>query len=494
MKKILNKRRCLGLLVIMAIAISVVFARHYYVSNEDIVFIDDISAGSLDVDDSLSGSKFNLLNSNEYRSWKNTTDTSFTSLFNGNQAVDILALHPQMVILWAGSAFSKSYNTPRGHMYAIDDLHKSLRTGAPKTEKEDHQPASCWSCKSSDASHLINEIGKDAFYKRKWAAWGSKIANPVSCADCHDSENMELHISRSYLTEACERQGMDMENVSEQDMRSLVCAQCHSEYHFSKDNNQVVLPWDKGYTVEAIEKYYDEINFTDFTHKLSRTPLLKAQHPDYELAQMGIHAQRGVSCGECHMPYLGENISGYNNHHIQSPLVMIDRTCQTCHRESEEILRQDVYSRQIRVEEIRNRLETELTKVHIEAKFAWDRGATNKQMENVLKLIRQAQWRWDFCVTSHGAAFHAPQEMLRILGDGIDKVFQARMNIMKVLTNLGYTGDVPMPDISTKEKAQQYIGLDMNAEKAAKEEFLKTVIPQWEEEARANNRLIEQAN
>lgn len=485
----------MSLLAIMISTILIIVALHYYMSNDEIIFIDDISAGSLDLTDNLSADKMNLRNSNEYRSWRNTADTSFASMFNGNQAVDILAMRPKLVVLWAGSAFSKSYNTPRGHMHAIDDLHKSLRTGAPKDENDDPQPAaSCWRCKSSDASRLINEIGKEAFYKRKWAAWGSEIVNPVSCADCHESDNMELHISRSYLTEACQRKGMDMENVSEQDMRSLVCAQCHSEYYFSKENSEVVLPWNKGYSMEAIEKYYDDMNYTDYTHKLSRAPLLKAQHPDYELAQMGIHASRGVSCGECHMPYMGENLDGYNNHHIQSPLVMIDRTCQTCHRESEEVLRQDVYSRQLKVEEVRSRLETELAKAHIEAKFAWDRGATNKQMENVLKLIRQAQWRWDFCIASHGAAFHAPQEVQRILGSGIDKAYQARIDIMKVLVKLGYTGEVPMPDISTKEKAQKYIGLDMYAENAAKEEFLKRVIPQWKEEARINNRLIDSAN
>lgn len=475
----------------IVLGILIVIAGCYSMKAEDIIFIDDIDLENSNSNDSLFVSEMNLRNSNEYRSWRNTTDTSFTSLFNGNQAVDLLAARPNLVVLWAGYGFSKSYLSPRGHMYAINDLYTSLRTGAPKGADDGPQPASCWSCKSSDAERLIAGIGKEAFYKKKWAAWGSEIVNPVSCQDCHDPESMELHISRTFLIDACKRAGMAIENVSEQDMRSLVCAQCHSEYYFTKENNEIVFPWDKGFSMEAIENYYDESNFSDFTHKLSRAPLLKAQHPDYELAQMGIHAQRGVSCGECHMPYVGEELKGYNNHHIQSPLVMIDRTCKTCHRESEETLRQDVYSRQMKAEEMRSRLETELTKAHIEAKFAWDRGATEKQMEHILKLIRQAQWRWDFGVTSHGASFHAPQEVQRILGDGIDKTYQARIAIMKLLVRLGYTGDVPMPDLSSKEQAQKYIGLNMEAENAAKEEFLKTVIPQWEEEARINKRVIE---
>lgn len=478
----------LGVVILGILAVSVGYR---LVREDNITFIDDVNTGNREINENSSANKLELRYSKEYRSWKNTADTSFASLFNGSQAVDLLAERPNLVILWAGYAFSKSYCTPRGHMYAIDDMYTSLRTGAPRGENDGPQPAACWVCKSSDASRLVDKIGREAFYKRKWAAWGSEIVNPVACADCHDPENMELHISRSFLTEAYTRKGMSIDNVSEQEMRSLVCAQCHSEYYFSKEDKRVFLPWDNGYSAEDIEAYYDRIGFSDYVHKLSRTPLLKAQHPDYEMAQMGIHARRGVSCGECHMPYVGENQEGYNDHHVQSPLAMIDRTCQTCHRETEETLRQDVYDRQTKVAEIREQLETELAKAHIEAKFAWDRGATEKQMEQVLKLIRQAQWRWDFCVASHGASFHAPQEVLRVLGTGIDKVMQAQMDIMKILFKLGYSGDVPMPDISTKEKAQKYIGLDIQTENEAKEAFLKTVIPQWREEAKANKLLTE---
>ena len=191
------------------------------------------------------------------------------------------------------------------------------------------------------------------------------------------------------------------------------------------------------------------------------------------------------------MPAVGEDENRYNNHHIKSPLAMIDRTCQACHRESEETLRKDVYERQNKVYAIRMRVEEELTKAHIEAKFAWDKGATESQMKNVLKLLRQAQWRWDFGVASHGGSFHAPQEIQRILSHGLDRALQARLAVSKVLAKHGYTEDVPMPDISTKAKAQEYIGLDMDAERAAKEKFLKTTVPAWLEKAKANGRLAQ---
>ena len=47
----------------------------------------------------------------------------------------------------------------------------------------------------------------------------------------------------------------------------------------------------------------------------------------------------------------------------------------------------------------------------------------------------------------------------------------------------GVMEPVPIPDISTKEKAQAYIGLDMTKLTQEKEEFLRTVIPQWDKEA-----------
>lgn len=427
----------------------------------------------------------------EYQTWSETAKTDFQSEFNGNTQVDVLEQRPDMVILWAGYAFSKDYASPRGHMHAIEDIRATLRTGAPKTPKEGPQPSTCWTCKSPDVPRMMQEIGVEAFYNNKWAAFGDEIVNPIGCSDCHDSKTMDLHISRPALIEAFARQGKDITKATPQEMRSLVCAQCHVEYYFKGDGKYLTFPWDKGMTVDNIEKYYDETGFSDYTHALSRTPIIKAQHPDYEISQMGIHGQRGVSCADCHMPYKSEGGMKFSDHHIQSPLAMIDRTCQVCHRESEETLRNNVYERQRKANEIRNRLETELAKAHIEAKFAWDKGATEIQMKPVLALLRQAQWRWDFGVASHGASFHAPQEIQRILSHGLDKALQARLSIAKVLAKHGYIDEVPMPDITTKEKAQRYIGLDIPAEKTAKERFLKTVVPAWLQKAKQKGRLVQ---
>ena len=244
-------------------------------------------------------------------------------------------------------------------------------------------------------------------------------------------------------------------------------------------------------TVEAIEAYFDEMDYKDYTHTLSRAPILKAQHPDYELWKMGIHGQRGVSCADCHMPYVSEGGIKYSDHQIVSPLAKIDKTCQTCHREDAEVLRQNVYERQRMVNDIRTRVEKELAKAHIEAKFAWDKGATDAEMKAALAALRKSQWRWDFAVASHGASFHAPQEVTRILGHALGYAQEARLAVAKVLAKHGYSGDVPMPDISTKEKAWALIGVDGQKMKANKKKFMETVAPKWIETAKAKGKLIE---
>ena len=123
----------------------------------------------------------------EYATWLRTAETDFKSEFNGSEAVDVLAQRPEMVILWAGYAFSKDYTTPRGHMHAIEDVHRTLRTGAPTGDHDGPQPATCWTCKSPDVPRMMEAVGVDSFYNKKWAFWGSEIVNPIGCSDCHDS-------------------------------------------------------------------------------------------------------------------------------------------------------------------------------------------------------------------------------------------------------------------------------------------------------------------
>ena len=419
----------------------------------------------------------------EYNTYMQTKDTSFKSKYNGSAVIDMLEIAPELVVLWAGYPFSKEYNQSRGHYYAIKDVQLILRTGSPMKPEDPSMPGTCWTCKSPDVPRMMNSMGVEGFYKSKWSALGPEIVNPIGCADCHDAKTMDLQISRPALVEVFQRIGIDIKTVSHQDMRSLVCAQCHVEYYFKGDGKYLTFPWDKGFTVENIESYYDSYNFSDWKHSISKTPLIKAQHPDYEIYRMGVHYDRGVACADCHMPYKSEGGVKFTDHHIQSPLNNVANTCLVCHREETQKMIDNVYQRQDKVYENRRQLEALLAKAHIEAKFAWEKGATEKQMESSLKLIRAAQWRWDFSAAGHGSSFHAPLEVSRIIGAGIQKAQEARIEITRVLATLGYLQEVPMPDISTKDKAQKYIGLEMGKLISEKNLFIEEILPKWRKEA-----------
>ncbi len=424
----------------------------------------------------------------QYESYQKTSDTTFQSRYNAADNVDMLEKYPNLVVLWAGYLFSADYTQARGHYYAVEDIRETLRTGAPMSPDGGPQPGTCWTCKSTDVPRMMEELGIAEFYGATWAEHGHQITNMIGCADCHDETTMSLKITRPALIEAFERRGEDITKATHQEMRSLVCAQCHVEYYFNKEYPQegvpyLTFPWDNGLEIEDMESYFDSIQFSDWTHKLSRAPMIKAQHPDYELYLTGIHARRGVTCADCHMPYRSEGGVKFTDHHIQSPLNNVAGSCQVCHRQSESELIASVYANQDRVTEARLRAEDALAKLHIEAKFAWDQGATEEQMKDILIDIRHAQWRWDFSAASHGASAHAPTESLRLLSSSINLAQEARVKIAHVLAELGHRGPVPIPDISTKASAQAYIGLPMDKMISEKQQFMSQIIPQWVDKA-----------
>ncbi|AVD70520.1 ammonia-forming cytochrome c nitrite reductase [Desulfobulbus oralis] len=413
--------------------------------------------------------------------------------------IDVLGdLEPGLVINWAGYAFSKDYSRPRGHYYMLEDQAVTLRTGAPDPAKgiPSPQPTACWTCKGPDVSRLIARDGELEFFTGTWDKYGSEVVNPVGCADCHDPKTMKLVTTRPHLKRAVDASGiLKYDEATQQDMRSLVCAQCHIEYYFKptewtdKNGEKKVakvntLPWDKGLSVEAIEQYYDEIGFTDYTHKLSKAPILKAQHPDYELFRTSIHFKRGLACADCHMPYVREGGVKYTSHQILgNPLDSIGNTCLNCHHDSEEGFRAIIKRKLERKYELAKQATVSIATAHLEAQKAWELGASEEEMRPALMDIRKGQWRWDFALASHGSFFHAPEEMLRIVADATHYGQEARIKLRAILAKYG-AGDYVAPDFSTKEKAQALAGIDLLKESREKTRFLNTVRKEWFNEAK----------
>ncbi len=431
----------------------------------------------------------------QYDSWKKTKQSDTIE--------DMLEKKPQLVILWAGYGFAKDYNSPRGHFYALQDNINTLRTGGPTGPDTGPMPTACWTCKSPDVPRVMEEEGENEFFTGKWARLGDQIVNTVGCADCHDSKTANLKITRPYLLRALEASGENLDDITHQDMRSLVCAQCHVEYYFleteyedaagnDKVANVVTLPWAKGLSGENMEEYYDEYGFSDWTHKISRAPMLKAQHPGYELYKTGIHARRDVACADCHMPYKREGAVKYSDHHIANPLDDIANTCLTCHRESEEEFKTVVKTKFERKEQLMEIAMNSLAKAHLEAGKAWESGATESEMYDALQLIRSGQWLWDYSIASHGSFYHAPEETLRLLSVANERAQQARLKLVAILAARGVL-NYEAPDFSTKEKAQELAGVPLPQLIEEKMTFKASLAREWEETAIKEGRLNPEA-
>jgi nitrite reductase (cytochrome c-552) len=396
----------------------------------------------------MESSKWGLNFPREFDTFKLTADSSTRTKYGGADPRDYLAETPANAILFAGYAFAKDYRQARGHAHTVEDVSKTPRISAKS-------PATCWTCKSPDVPRLMHEMGDPAkFYASKFLDLKPQITHPIGCFDCHEPNTMKLRVTRPALREAFQRRGRDVDQVSHQEMRSLVCAQCHVEYYFKPDGNYLTFPWDKGTRPEDMEAYFDAVHFSDFTHAISKTPMIKIRHPDYEVYSTGIHAYRNVSCADCHMPYRTEGGEKFTDHHIQSPLLNIANSCAVCHRWSEGDIRQRVEAIQDKVREGRDRAEAMLARAHFDVAAAIQAGAGDDELQGVRKLIRGAQLRWDYVAANNGMGFHSPQECLRILAASLDLSGDCRIQCARILARHGVVAPVQYPDWGSKEKAQ----------------------------------------
>lgn len=388
----------------------------------------------------------------EYESYRRTRIDDTKTRFGGAYPRDYLEEDPYQVILFAGYGFSKEYRQARGHYYAVEDVTKTARIKTP------FNAATCWTCKSTDVPRVMNTMGVKEFYAANFHDLKDEITHPIGCQDCHDPKTMKLRITRPALREAFTAMGREINEATHQEMRSLVCAQCHIEYYFKTSaeaglKNYLTLPWQQGRSAEEMLAYYDEIEFADYVHPISGTPIVKSQHPDYELYLTGIHAYRGVSCADCHMPYRAEGGVKFTNHHVQSPLLNIAESCAVCHRWSEQEIRERVESIQTKVYDAMMAAEEAVVLAHFDVAAAVQAGATDDDLASVRKLVRHAQFHWDYVASTNGMGFHAPQESMRLLGKAANLAQQARLEAARLLAKRGVAERPKYPDVSTREKA-----------------------------------------
>jgi len=350
---------------------------------------------------------------------------------------------PWLKRAFAGYAFALDYRDRRGHAFALFDQDQTKRV----TEKK--QPGACLQCHASNlalyrfAGHGDVQKGFEAVCALPYQeARGMKddqgrelVTHPVGCIDCHDPDTMALRVTRpgfiAGIAALKASQGIadydPNRDASRQEMRSFVCGQCHVEYYFKGPGKVVTYPWANGLRVEEIEAYYDAEGFSDWVHAETGNKMLKAQHPEFEVWSQGVHARAGVACADCHMPYQRVGALKVSDHWVRSPLLNVNRACQTCHAVPEAELQGRALSIQDRHQALLQRAAkatTDMLDAIVAAKKA---GVPETELQAAAALHRKAQWRLDFVAAENSMGFHAPQEMARILGETIDYARQGQL-------------------------------------------------------------------
>jgi nitrite reductase (cytochrome c-552) len=335
---------------------------------------------------------------------------------------------PRLKVMWAGYAFARDFREERGHAFMLEDQTYTERQLAAK------QPGACMHCHASvyipykklGGGDLIK--GFEAMNQMPYAEARKLVTHPVACIDCHDPQTMQLRVTRPGFLEGIrafkESQGIRNYDVNamatRQEMRSFVCGQCHVEYYFKGPEKQLVYPWSKGLKVEQIMAYYEETGHKDWTHADTGAPTLKAQHPEFEMWNQGIHARSGVACADCHMPYKREGALKISDHHVNSPLLKINRSCQTCHKWPEDELKARVETIQERHFALRNIAMDALMDLINDLKSGKASGRNDAELSAARNFQRKAQFYLDFVEAENSTGFHAPQEAARILGESIN--------------------------------------------------------------------------
>jgi nitrite reductase (cytochrome c-552) len=351
---------------------------------------------------------------------------------------------PRLKTMWAGYAFSKDFREERGHAFMLDDQTFTERQTVVK------QPGTCLNCHASmyttyrklgngDLTKGFEAVNQMPYFEAR-----KLVDHPVACIDCHNPATMQLRVTRPAFMEGLQALAASDDPVphlpsiarwrnegrkvaydvntmaSHQEMRAFVCGQCHVEYYFKGAEKRLTYPWAKGLQVENIVAYYDESKFKDWTHADTGAEVLKAQHPEFEMWNQGIHARSGVACADCHMPYIREGAHKISDHQVKSPVLGLNRACQTCHRWPEEELKARIEINQNRVYKLRNVAMDALMDLIGDLKAAKTGARSDAELATARDFQRRAQFYLDFVEAENSTGFHAPGEAARILGESID--------------------------------------------------------------------------
>jgi nitrite reductase (cytochrome c-552) len=349
-----------------------------------------------------------------YAMTMNTRLDSGTTAFGGRTQYDKLAANPFRRRAFAGHPFELEYNSTRGHYYAQIDQRESRRTS------EVPQPAACVQCHAAEGPQLVAKYGWEEFHRLSYDDVKDHVHHGTSCLDCHAADTLELRVSRPAFIRGMQQRGIDVSQASRKELRTYVCAQCHMEYYFRGEIRELVPPWEHGWRLEEIEQHFDDYEFHDWIHAETGAPLLKMQHPEFELYSTGTHARLGVSCVDCHMPQISDNGLQLTDHWIRSPLMNTHAACLNCHRGTEDGMVRRAEAIQRRTTEQLQLVEGALADLMDAIVAAREQGVSDKDLEDARRFHRRAQLRWDFIDAENSTGFHSPHETARLVMHALD--------------------------------------------------------------------------
>lgn len=421
-------------------------------------------------------------------------DSTYTATnFAGSYPYSKINRYPQLTMFWDGYAFKFDYNQNRSHYYTQIDQMETLRNNkeflnSHGLTKFTGQPGACMNCHTGNLQNLVKKLGWVEFNTMKY--WtiikimdgpdnvhGKKMGS--TCADCHNPDDMSLRVTRPAAINSLVSRGYEKDSkygikASRQEMRSLVCMQCHVEYYNQPTGTKVTIKaetnyqeipelkgdnklvdkqvngiellypwkmWKKGepFRIEMFDDYYESVRDSfpkDFVHASTKAQIIKIQHPEAELYSGSVHASNGVSCADCHMPYTRKGSKKVTNHFIASPLLDVNSACKSCHTQSEDYLKQQVFQIQtstaynIRSAEyavaslikditiLREELEKNDEFVKIQDKDEREK-AISEAIKPALEMHRKSQIRADFVNAENSSGFHNPREANRIALQGV---------------------------------------------------------------------------
>ncbi|PPB52857.1 ammonia-forming cytochrome c nitrite reductase subunit c552 [Campylobacter hyointestinalis] len=466
------------------------------------------------------------------------TQKPVSTEFGGNLAYSKLIRYPQLTMLWAGYPFSIDANEERGHFWVQVDQMDTARNNkdflnAHRFAAFGGQPAACMNCHSGWSPWLYKNAAKGDWVAFNSTKYWTMIKNVpavngieensaehsgphggkrmgLTCADCHNPKDMSLRLTRQAAINSLIMRGYEADKeqgvkATREEMRTLVCAQCHVEYCFKptgqkvkvmgesiakdatktwwngkqktydefdswRDGNkptqievdgiELIYPWSywkKGtpFRIEMFDDHYEAVRSVfdkDWSHKATKAPMLKIQHPEYELYSGGVHAANGVSCADCHMPYIRKGSKKMTNHNVTSPLANINAACKTCHTQSEDYLKAQIkdiqnsvafdlrtaeYSIVSLITDIKNLRDTLSTMPAFQKDGKTDEGKISAELKDVLELHRKSQMRADFVGAENSTGFHNPREASRMLLQSVDMARQAQTKLVQIAAKNG---------------------------------------------------------